>query len=113
MINPSEALVQWTHDGLRLQYFDYWIDNQPRPDLGPYEKVDATTYRHKLPPDLSNGAHSVQVRACNLDLPIEKKCSDWFVLPFTVDRGTGPVILPPGVPTNLTIITVGTARTKR
>jgi len=108
IINPSEARVQWNHDGVRLGYFDYWVDNQPVPLLGAYEKVDATTYRHKLPADLKSGAHSVQVRACNLDATVLEKCTAWLVVHFTVDRGTGPVILPPGVPTNLTIITITT-----
>lgn len=109
VINPSEARVQWTHDGVNLQYFDYWVDSQPRPELGAYEKVDATTYRHKLPPDLANGAHTVQVRACNLDLPGEK-CTAWVTLAFTVDRVTTPILKPP---TNLTIITIAVPPTER
>ncbi len=126
IINPSEARTQWTHSGVLLeadpikgtpqylvQYFDYWVDNAPRADLGAYEKVDATTYRHKLPADLVNGAHSTQVRACNLNVPFERKCSDWVVLLFTVDRVTIPA--PPifNAPTNITIITIAVPPTER
>lgn len=114
IINPSEARTQWTHDGVGLQYFDYWVDNQPRPELGAYEKIDATTYRHKLPGDLAVGGHTVQVRACNLSATTTAKCSEWAVISFTVDKpGTPTVILPPGAPTNVTIITIAVPATER
>lgn len=118
--------MQWNHSGVLLeadpvrgtpqypvQYFDYWVDNQPVTALGTYEKVDATTYRHRLPADLVSGAHSVQVRACNLDVPFARKCSDWFVLPFTVDRTTTPPTPTFNAPTNLTIITIAVPATER